>query len=198
MEPRLFRAINVAAWAHAGQMRKGTEIPYISHPFAVMHLVSQQPGVDEDTVIAALLHDVLEDVPERYSQEDMVRDFGSVVTSYVQMVSKDKSLPSWQERADDYLIRLRSAPFSALVIIACDKFHNLGSIMADYEKHGEALWDRFNSGKQSQHWWYQTVYETLEERLREMPTAELPILEEYRKLVDEFEKTLSGGASRQD
>ena len=65
MSSRVFRAINTASWAHAGQLRKGTDIPYASHVYGVMHLVAQQPGAEEDTVIAALLHDVLEDAPER-------------------------------------------------------------------------------------------------------------------------------------
>src|SRR5699024_11996385 len=84
MSDRLLRAINVAAWAHDGQLRKGTDIPYISHVFAVMHLVSQQPEIDEDTRVAALFHDILEDAAERYSAQMMARDFGPEVVRIVQ------------------------------------------------------------------------------------------------------------------
>ena len=87
MSDRLLRAINAAAWAHDGQLRKGTEIPYISHAFAVMYLVSQQPGVDEDTQIAALFHDVLEDASERYSAVTMEEEFGEDVVEIVQWVT---------------------------------------------------------------------------------------------------------------
>ena len=64
--PRLIRAINTAAWAHRDHVRKGTDIPYISHIFGVMHLVSEVTD-DEDVLIAALFHDILEDVPEELS-----------------------------------------------------------------------------------------------------------------------------------
>ena len=60
MTPRFTEALSLAARAHEGQSRKGTPIPYITHPVAVAGLVAQFGG-DEDQQIAALLHDVLED-----------------------------------------------------------------------------------------------------------------------------------------
>ncbi|MFH0412495.1 HD domain-containing protein [Corynebacterium sp. L4756] len=197
MSQRLLRAINVAAWAHDGQLRKGTDIPYVSHVYGVMHLVSQQPGVEEDTQIAALLHDVLEDVPQRYSATDMTRDFGSNVTEIVQALTKDKSLPAWQERADDYLARLQGAPRAVVIIAACDKVHNLSSILADYELVGEQLWDRFNSGKQAQNWWYHAVYEALVTRLQDLGVDAhgedfLPVLVEYRALLKRLDAAIGG------
>ena len=187
MSDRLLRAINAAAWAHDGQLRKGTEIPYISHVFAVMHLVSQQSGVDEDTQIAALFHDVLEDVSERYSAVTMEEEFGEDVVEIVQWVTKDKELSSWRERADMYLEKLEGAPQSALIIATCDKVHNLKSILTDYQELGELLWSRFNSGKESQRWWYWAVYETLQRRLRLLGSADLPVLQDYRALLANFD-----------
>lgn len=197
MSQRLLRAINVAAWAHDGQLRKGTDIPYVSHVYGVMHLVSQQSGVEEDTQIAALLHDVLEDVPQRYSATDMTRDFGSNVTEIVQALTKDKSLPAWQERADDYLARLQGAPRAVVIIAACDKVHNLSSILADYELVGEQLWERFNSGKQAQHWWYHAVYEALVTRFQDLVVDvqgedSLPVLGEYRALLKRLDAAIGG------
>src|SRR5690625_5706703 len=100
MSDRLLRAINAAAWAHDGQLRKGTEIPYISHAFAVMYLVSQQPGVDEDTQIAALFHDVLEDASERYSAVTMEEEFGEDDVEIVQWATKDKELRSEEHTSE--------------------------------------------------------------------------------------------------
>ncbi|WP_313550998.1 HD domain-containing protein [Corynebacterium sp.] len=188
MSQRILRAINTAAWAHDGQLRKGTDLPYVSHVYGVMHLVSQQPGVDENTIIAAVLHDVLEDASDKYSIEDMERDFGEQATTYVRMVTKDKSLNTWQERADDYLSRLDLISAPPLVIAACDKVHNLSSILADYDEVGEELWQRFNSGKESQRWWYCAVYAKIERRLREDYLIDLPILHRYRALLDRFEE----------
>ena len=192
MSQRVLRAINTAAWAHDGQLRKGTDLPYVSHVYGVMHLVSQQPGVDENTIIAAVLHDVFEDASDKYSIEDMERDFGELATTYVRMISKDKSLNTWQERADDYLSRLDLISSPPLVIAACDKVHNLSSILADYDEVGEELWQRFNSGKESQRWWYCAVYAKIERRLREDYLMDLPILHRYRALLDRFEELFEG------
>lgn len=187
MSQRILRAINTAAWAHDGQLRKGTDLPYVSHVYGVMYLVSQQPGVDENTIIAAVLHDVLEDASDKYSIEDMERDFGEQATTYVRMISKDKSLNTWQERADDYLSRLDLISSPPLVIAACDKVHNLSSILADYDEVGEELWQRFSSGKETQRWWYWAVYTKIERRLREDYLMDLPILHRYRTLLDRLE-----------
>lgn len=66
LSPRLRCAINAAARAHRDQVRKGSGIPYVSHVYAVMFLLSQVTD-DEDILIAGLLHDTLEDVPEKYT-----------------------------------------------------------------------------------------------------------------------------------
>lgn len=192
MSQRVLRAINTAAWAHDGQLRKGTDLPYVSHVYGVMHLVSQQPGVDENTIIAAVLHDVLEDASDKYSIEDMERDFGELATAHVRMITKDRALNTWQERADDYLSRLDFISSPPLVIAACDKVHNLSSILADYDEVGEELWQRFNSGKESQRWWYCAVYAKIERRLREDYLMDLPILHRYRALLDRFEELFEG------
>lgn len=187
MSNRLLRAINKAAWAHDGQLRKGTDIPYISHVYAVMHLVSQQPGVDEDTQIAALFHDILEDASGRYSAVAMEEEFGPEVVQLVKFVTKDDGLSSWRERADAYIAQLDDAPAAALIIAACDKVHNLSSILTDYDEVGDALWQRFNSGKESQRWWYWAVYETVQRRLRELEAEDLPVLDDYRDLLARFD-----------
>ena len=57
---RFAQALAVAIQAHDGQLRKGTTIPYISHPIGVSS-IAMEYGADEDQAIAALLHDVLED-----------------------------------------------------------------------------------------------------------------------------------------
>ena len=151
--PRLMQAINIAAWAHRGHVRKGTEIPYITHVFGVMHLLSQVTE-DEDVLIAGLFHDILEDVPEEYSEQQMVQDFGPRVLTLVHGVTKDDTLSGWQERADAYLANLAQAEEGSVLISAADKLHNLLSILADHQAIGEELWLRFNSDKERQQWWY--------------------------------------------
>mgnify|MGYP001941678181 FL=1 len=169
--PRLIQAINTAAWAHRDHVRKGTDIPYVSHVFGVMQLVSQVTD-DEDVLIAALFHDILEDVPEEYSPERMTREFGERVVELVRGVTKDSTLSSWQERADAYLAHLRKADDGSVVISAADKLHNLLSIHADLDELGDDLWARFNSGKERQLWWYRSVADLALERLPGNPLGE--------------------------
>ncbi|MEH0146725.1 HD domain-containing protein [Corynebacterium sp. Q4381] len=179
--PRLIRAINTAAWAHRGHVRKGTDIPYISHIFGVMHLVSEVTD-DEDVLIAALFHDILEDVPEEYSAEEMEADFGPRVVELVGGVTKDSLLPDWQSRADAYLEHLRASDDGSVLISAADKLHNLLSILADHQAIGEDIWARFNSGKERQQWWYRAVSNVASERL-----PGNPLVVELQKRVAELE-----------
>ncbi|WP_165165341.1 HD domain-containing protein [Corynebacterium qintianiae] len=162
--PRLIKAINTAAWAHRDHVRKGTDIPYVSHLFGVMALV-RTVTEDEDVLVASLLHDALEDVPEEYGEEQMRADFGDRVVELVRGVTKDGCLPSWQERADAYLAHLALANEGSVIISVADKLHNLISILSDVEVYGEDLWSRFNSGKERQQWWYASVYELAAARL---------------------------------
>ena len=179
--PRLIRAINTAAWAHRDHVRKGTDIPYISHIFGVMHLVSEVTD-DEDVLIAALFHDILEDVPEEYSAEEMEADFGPRVVELVGGVTKDSSLPDWQSRADASLQHLRSSDDGSVLISAADKLHNLLSILADHQAIGEDIWARFNSGKERQQWWYRAVSDVAAERL-----PGNPLVVELQRRVAELE-----------
>src|SRR5699024_12770683 len=95
-------------------------------------------------------------------------ELGREVGQHVKLVSQGDALSSWRERADAYIAQLDDAPAAALIIAACDKGHNLSSILTDYDEVGDALWQRFNSGKESQRWWYWAVYETVQRRLREL------------------------------
>lgn len=178
---RLNRAMHVAAHAHRHHTRKGADIPYITHPYAVMLLASNETE-DEDTLIACLFHDILEDVPEMYSKEDMRREFGDTVVAIVEGVTKDDTIKSWQKRSDAYIDHLRhQARRESVIVSAADKYHNLLSIIDDYEQVGDALWSRFNAGKERQLWWYAAVGEVLDERL-----PDLAITKQYTQLREGF------------
>ncbi len=88
------QAIVVATRAHAGQVRKGTDTPYIVHPYAVA-MLARNYTADPEIIAACLLHDVLEDVaPAVYSEADMLQDFGSGVVDLVKTVSEPKTTQS--------------------------------------------------------------------------------------------------------
>ncbi len=182
LSQRLALAINVAADCHDGHYRKASGIPYTSHLFGVMHILSQH-NASEDLLIAGLLHDVMEDRPDRYSFADMNRDFGPAVVYLVQAVTKNSALPTWQDRAENYLAGLTTATDEAVLLCLADKYHNLLSILMDYEQVGEQVWDRFNAGKQRQYWWYHAVLNLANSRL-----PQHALTADYAQLVAQLDK----------
>ncbi|NLZ58281.1 MAG: bifunctional (p)ppGpp synthetase/guanosine-3',5'-bis(diphosphate) 3'-pyrophosphohydrolase [Corynebacterium sp.] len=165
LTPRLRKAINTASVAHRDHVRKGSGIPYVTHLFSVMYLLASVTD-DEDVLIAGLLHDTLEDVPEHYSATQLEQDFGPRVLSLVRDLTKDDSLPRWKDRADSYLEHLEhGAHADAVLISVADKTHNLMSTLDDHVVMGELLWDRFNSTRQEQKWWYAQIHRIAVARL---------------------------------
>jgi (p)ppGpp synthase/HD superfamily hydrolase len=180
--PRLEKAICAAAMAHRKQQRKGSELPFIIHPFGVMSIASQVTN-DEDILIACLFHDVLEDVPEMYPAESMRDEFGDKVLRLVKDVTYDLTIKDWQKRSEDYLYHLENrAHIDAVIICAADKTHNLMSIIKDSNTIGDTLWGRFSSDKQSQLWWYRSSAEVIEKRI-----PDLELLPRLRTMINQLE-----------
>jgi (p)ppGpp synthase/HD superfamily hydrolase len=157
MTPRFTRAIALAARAHEGQNRKGTPIPYITHPVAVSGLVAQFGG-DEDQQIAGLLHDVLEDGGPQYANE-IERDFGPRVLTIVKGCTdgtpdaKGNKAP-WAERKQVYLAHLAGSQPDVLMVSGCDKLHNARAILEDLVAVGLGVFERFSAKKEGTLWYY--------------------------------------------
>ena len=168
MTERRKLAKETADYAHATQTRKGSKLPYSIHPHAVAEITAKYTD-NEDAVIAAELHDVLEDVSaDRYSEQQMLTDFGPDVVKLVKMVSEDKRADdivqkSWEERKNGYINHLsRLTDRDALIISTADKIHNLSSMIEDYDTIGDDLWTRFNAPKEKQLWYYRQIIDVLE------------------------------------
>lgn len=163
MTDRFNRALQLAIEAHADQVRKGTEnaaglaLPYITHPVAVAALV-QRYGGTEDQVIAALLHDVLEDGGPQWARQ--IREtFGADVLALVEFCTdglpdETGRKPPWRERKEAYLEHLREADGPGLLVSASDKLANLQAILLDLTEVGEAVWARFTGKKDGTLWYY--------------------------------------------
>lgn len=187
---RLDKAIRVAAWAHEQQEqhRKGSDIPYIIHPFGVM-LVAGQVTEDEDILISCLLHDVIEDVdPTIYDRDKMSEDFGENVLEMVLDVSKDESIDDWHERSNAYLHHLEhGAVDGAVIVSAADKIHNLQSMITDYKAVGNELWNRFSTqNSDDQLWWYRSILEVISKR-----NAPQPLQDALSAMIIELEELLN-------
>ena len=155
----IHQAILFATQAHNGQFRKGTDIPYITHPFEVAQILTEN-GCEAKLIVAGLLHDTLEDAD--VTPEQIENQFGKEILSLVQSDSENKSL-SWEERKQETIDYLsQKAGMEELLLACADKLSNLRSIKADYSLLGDNLWSRFNRGKEQQAWYYSKVIDTFE------------------------------------
>lgn len=146
---RFSEALRGANELHAGQFRKGTSIPYISHLLGAASFALQH-GADEDEAIAALLHDSIEDAP-RALGADWVRKwilvrFGKCVLHIVESCTDaDVSpKPPWRVRKEAYVAKLSNHDASVVLVSASDKLHNASCILSDYLHIRDKLWERFN------------------------------------------------------
>ena len=134
-------AIEVAASAHRDQLRKGTDVPYIAHPYGV-GLILARAGYDEEVIVAGILHDTVEDTDVTLEQVEEV--FGARVAAIVRGCSEpDKGLP-WEARKRHTMEQLGTASNEVRAVTCADKLHNLRSIMAGL-RAGHDVWGRFQS-----------------------------------------------------
>ena len=171
---RINHALAFAAKHHDRQVRKGTRLPYLTHPANVAIILTRY-GRDEATVVAGILHDVIEDcVREAYTAETLAQrvgeKFGADVLANVlavthRRVDDDGIELSHDERRDDYLMRLERAGEAARWVCAADKLHNASSILSDLRRtiDPDTVWSRFTGGREETARWYRRVYERLRE-----------------------------------
>ncbi|MGA2965783.1 MAG: HD domain-containing protein [Terriglobales bacterium] len=174
--PRLQRAFRYAAEKHAGQTRKQSVVPYLSHLMAVASLVLEAGG-DEDMAIAALLHDVVEDCGGMPRLREIRKRFGARVAKVVEGCTDSfgEPKPEWVERKKDYLREVKYADVETRLVSASDKLHNVRTILADYRQHGEAIWQRFNGGREGTLWYYRALSDEYRRRGPNRNTRELEI-----------------------
>ncbi len=167
-------AFAFAAKHHDRQVRKGTKLPYLTHPANVAVILSRY-GRDTNTVVAGILHDVIEDCMRDGYTRDMLDQrigdkFGPKVLDTVLAVTyrrhDDEGVElSAEDRRADYLERLSEASEEARWVSAADKVHHAASIVADLRRtiDPETVWSRFSGGKAATAGWYRQVYERLRE-----------------------------------
>ena len=189
--PRFDGAFLFAAEKHAAQTRKRTDVPYISHLMSVAALVLEAGG-DEDQAIAALLHDVVEDCGGEPMLEEVRGRFGDRVAKIVQGCTDAYAVPKppWKQRKLDYLELLRSADDDIRLVSAADKLHNVRTILTDYRREGDSVWDRFSGRRDGTLWYYRAVLEVLR--------AGRPnrLVDELQRVVTELESLARTGMGK--
>ncbi len=176
---RFEQALLFAHRQHAGQTRKGTPTPYISHLLGVAGLVLEAGG-DEDLAIAALLHDVVEDCGGIPMLAEVRRRFGERVAHVVEGCT-DTYLdpkPPWRRRKQNYVRHLRGADADTHLVSAADKLHNARHILSDYHQDGELIWTRFHGKRGGTLWYYRALLREFRRR-------------EPNRLVNELERVIS-------
>jgi len=159
LSPLFEEALQFALAAHKNQLRKGTQVPYVSHLLAVASIVLDYGG-DEDEAIAALLHDSVEDCG--VDPEEIRTRFGDKATNIVVACTDSfeknpsKKAP-WRARKEAYLQHLETAPPPVLRVSAADKLHNARSIVKDYREIGDEVWNRFKVGGREALWYYEEL-----------------------------------------
>ena len=141
----LNKAIVYAVKAHNGQVRKGTQVPYILHPLEAASIVGTLT-TDEEVIAAAVLHDVVEDTAA--TTECIQEAFGERIAALFAAESENKreDLPAgstWK----------------------IHKLSNIRSLYRDQLVYGERLWQRFNQKDKQEHYWY---YKRIAECLTEL------------------------------
>jgi len=174
------RAIEFAAKAHRHQVRKGTNTPYITHPYAI-GLMLTRAGFDPEVVAAGLLHDTVEDTD--VTPEDILEEFGERVASIVEGASEPNRGARWEERKEHTVEYLRTAPYEVRAVACADKLHNLTTIADDYVLEGEAVWSRFHRNRAAQEWYYRSLLDSL---CNHVPPGQppLPFCAEFSALVE--------------
>jgi len=184
--PQIKKAIQFAAKKHHGQMRREAEpLPYVTHLFSTALLVAEG-GADDDVVIAALLHDTLEDTET--TREELVTAFNERIASLVESVSepreKDGEILNWKERKTIYLENLEASSNDAVRIAVADKIDNIESKLEAFAREGKTLLERWSQPATEYIWYHGVVLKialqrlpehSLTKRLREVHTQECAI-----------------------
>ena len=166
-------AVVYAEKAHEGAIRKGSKVPYITHPLETALIVSLITD-DEELVTAALLHDVIEDAGKTVEEIEIL--FGKRVAGLVAAESEDKT-KSWIQRKGTTIDFLSQAHTDHKILALGDKLSNIRSTARDAILLEEEIWNRFNEKRKEYHAWY---YWGIAEALKEL--ACYPQYQEYIKL----------------
>lgn len=175
---RLELAVTTMLEAHGLRRRKAGRGFEASHATSVAWIAADF-GFDEDTIVAALLHDTLEDTD--LDPRVIEARFGALVLHMVEDVSEPARPAAWRARKLAYIDQLRHTPRNgSLAVASADKIHNLTKMVAGIEARGHAFIDAFSTGLEGMLWYQHAVYDMAAGRWSHA------ILDEHRRRLDAF------------
>jgi (p)ppGpp synthase/HD superfamily hydrolase len=180
---RFEAALVYATQLHANQVRKGSNVPYISHLLSVAALVLEDGG-GEDEAISALLHDAIEDQGGAKTREEIRQKFGNQVVSIVNGCTESDVTPKppWKERKQRYIEQMRCASAEVRRVSLADKLHNARSILADWHRIGNTVWKKFKGDKDGTLWFYRSLVKVYQE------AGSSYLSEEFERVVLQLEQ----------
>lgn len=191
---RIELAIRAAAVLHKDQLRKGSmPFPYITHLVATAFTLMDYTE-DEDVIIAALLHDTLEDTD--YTIDELQEDFGGKVREIVETLTEPKSTAvkklSFKETKKMYADQIKKGPLEAVLIAAADKMHNLRTMVEDYTDDHDRFMQDFGKNFDERLEAYQLTANVINSRLKGN------ILAEFNHVFSEFKQFLNNVKRSED
>lgn len=184
MSKLILQAKQFAERAHAGQVRKLNDEPFMNHPINVASTL-QSAGFDETVVAAGYLHDVVEDTAVTIAE--VSERFGEQVKELVEANTENGKLP-WRERKAQTIVNAEQGSLQVKALIAADKLDNLSNILKYEKDMGEEVWSAFSKGKQDQYWYYSNICEAL---FRNVMKEQMPaFFVDYKKLVEKLQELI--------
>lgn len=184
--PRIETALYRAAKLHEGLFRKGPDhLPALVHLVGVASIVSEHTD-DEDVIVAALLHDSIEDTS--YTPANLRDEFGERVMTIVMGVTipemhEGKETGTWSRDRRRYFENLRQAPIESVLVAAADKIHNFTTIIRDYTDDPERFKNDFTGTKEDRIRVYGSIAQLIVDRLG----PEHPLGQELAEVWDKYE-----------
>ena len=177
--PRIELALETMLEAHGLRRRKAGRGFEATHATSVAWITAGY-GFDEDTVIAALLHDTLEDTT---LDPQVIRSrFGDAVLGMVRDVSEPPRPRPWRARKEAYITQLRHTPrLGSLAVASADKIHNLTKMAEGLRARGLEFAGAFTAGLDAMQWYHHTVYEMAAGRWSHA------ILDDHGRRLDAFD-----------
>ena len=178
---KVTKAIEFAAKAHDGMVRKKDKTPYILHPLEAAVIVGTMTD-NQDVISAAVLHDVVEDTG--ITIEEIEEKFGARVRALVESETEDKraDLPpenTWRIRKEESLEELANCgDTDVLILWLGDKLSNMRSFYRIWKAEGDSMWQAFNQKDPLQQKWYYCKIAELTSSLKEFSAWQ-----EYNELV---------------
>ena len=173
--PNIRSAIRFAIKTHEidqKQKRKGKDIAYLGHPLTV-GLVLARAGADEDTIVAGILHDTIEDsvAEKKVTREMIAKQFGENVAMLVDSVTEDQKAPSWEDRKREALEHIETFSHGSVLLKSADILSNGSEIVDDYEVEGAVVFGRFHASRKTMLEHYIRTISALLKRWPDSPLA---------------------------